>query len=428
MTSPHAQDGPFGGVPTGVPMPSPMDVIHHTSGAGADEGVGLFELLLALPALAALILAAWLLAEVAAGAGSVPRRPLGTRLGPLTVLIPAHDEAGEIARTVRAVRAQLREGDRVLVVADNCTDATARLAREAGAETTERTDAERRGKGFALQHGLDVLRADPPQTVVLVDADCTVTEGALDLLAGAAERSGRPVQALYLMDAAAAAGPKGQVSAFAWTLINRTRMTGLSWLADTCRLLGTGMAFPWALAEGFALGTSEIVEDIALACQLTARGAAPVFVPEAVVTSALPATETAATTQRARWEIGSIRLARRAALPLLWRGVRGRDARAAALGLDLLVPPLVLFAGVIGALLAAGLVLALFGATLPLTLAGLAGAAFAGAVALGWHAHGREVLPPDQLGALAAYARTKLRVYGAEGRASARQWTRTGRD
>ena len=78
--------------------------------------------------------------------------------------------------------AQLEPGDRLLVVADNCTDHTAAVARAAGAEVLERRDAERRGKGYALAAGVDTLRAGPPDVVVIVDADCRPAAGAIDRL------------------------------------------------------------------------------------------------------------------------------------------------------------------------------------------------------------------------------------------------------
>jgi len=40
--------------------------------------------------------------------------------GCVAVLVPAHNESAGIARTVRSVLPQLRHGDRLLVVADNC--------------------------------------------------------------------------------------------------------------------------------------------------------------------------------------------------------------------------------------------------------------------------------------------------------------------
>src|ERR1700722_10861091 len=70
------------------------------------------------------------------------------------VLIPAHNEALGIRDTIESVSGQLAASGRILVVADNCSDATAQIARDSGAEVLERTNATERGKGFALQAGL----------------------------------------------------------------------------------------------------------------------------------------------------------------------------------------------------------------------------------------------------------------------------------
>ena len=73
-------------------------------------------------------------------AALLPRRATLAQVGnrpPVAVLIPAHNERGGIATTVRAVQNDLRAGDRLLVVADNCTDDTAAEARQAGAEVIE---------------------------------------------------------------------------------------------------------------------------------------------------------------------------------------------------------------------------------------------------------------------------------------------------
>src|SRR5687767_11958510 len=59
---------------------------------------------------------------------------------PCAVLIPAHDEGAGIGRPIAALRPQLADGDRLIVVADNCSDGTAAAARDAGAEVIERHD------------------------------------------------------------------------------------------------------------------------------------------------------------------------------------------------------------------------------------------------------------------------------------------------
>jgi len=86
----------------------------------------------------------------------------------LAVLIPAHDEEGGIEATVRALRSELAPGDRILVVADNCSDRTAAVAAAAGAEVVERRDAERRGKGHALNRAVAAADCD---VLVLSDAN-----------------------------------------------------------------------------------------------------------------------------------------------------------------------------------------------------------------------------------------------------------------
>ena len=70
---------------------------------------------------------------------------------------------------------------RIIVIADNCSDGTARRAADAGAEVWERTDAEQRGKGFALAWAIERLFAEDRAlpAVALVDADCGVSPNLL---------------------------------------------------------------------------------------------------------------------------------------------------------------------------------------------------------------------------------------------------------
>src|SRR3990170_3458474 len=83
---------------------------------------------------------------------SVELQPFTLALPPrlLTVLILARDEADVLPDTLEAVRAGLAAGDRLCVVADHCRDATARVARRAGAAVFTRREGEQGGKGAAL--------------------------------------------------------------------------------------------------------------------------------------------------------------------------------------------------------------------------------------------------------------------------------------
>src|SRR5690242_6164192 len=79
------------------------------------------------------------------------RKPTEPMLGPrptLVVLIPAHNESGGLLAALSSLHGQLSPEDRVLVVADNCTDDTASVAKAGGVEVIERRDEARRGKSY----------------------------------------------------------------------------------------------------------------------------------------------------------------------------------------------------------------------------------------------------------------------------------------
>ena len=142
------------------------------------------------------------LVEIVA-AVSLPQRgrPMPARVDSsvrVAVLVPAHNQSTNLLPTITDIKAQLRTGDRLLVVADNCSDDTAAVAAVA-AEVVIRNDTLQKGKGFALDFGLRHLAMDPPDVVDFVDADCRVADGAIDRFAAACQITDRPVQALNLM-------------------------------------------------------------------------------------------------------------------------------------------------------------------------------------------------------------------------------------
>ena len=125
----------------------------------------------------------------------------------VAVLVPAHNESLGIRATLQTILPQLTNQDLLLVIADNCDDDTAAIARETGAMVVERQDLQRRGKGYALDFGLKFLANAPPDVVIVIDADCIVGAGAVERIARLAISRGRPVQATYLL--AQPVNPKG---------------------------------------------------------------------------------------------------------------------------------------------------------------------------------------------------------------------------
>ena len=258
----------------------------------------------------------------------------------LAVIMPAHNEADVISNTISLLTPYLYPQDQLIVVADNCTDQTARLAREAGATVVERTDSLRRGKGYALDYGLKSLADHPPAAVVVVDADCQFRTGAPRQLATEAIAYQRPVQAVYLIDRPQQPSLKEAISSFAFKVKNLVRPLGLSQFEVPCLLTGTGMAFPWKIASSMELASSSIVEDMKLGFDLAIAGFSPVLCPSVTVVGPLPPNDEAAETQRTRWEHGHLNIIGSYVPKLLGQALRQGRVELLALAFDLLIPPL----------------------------------------------------------------------------------------
>jgi cellulose synthase/poly-beta-1,6-N-acetylglucosamine synthase-like glycosyltransferase len=349
------------------------------------------------------------------------------RVGTIAVIVPAHNEEAGILATLQDVTPQLRPGDRLLVVADNCTDATAAVARAAGAEVIERHEPERRGKGYALDWGVRHLQQDPPDVVVIIDADCCVAPGTILTLARTSVATGRPTQALYIMKAPQGGAQRRQFQEFAWVLKNQVRPLGLAQLGLPCQLMGTGMAFPWRAITSVELASGHLVEDVKLGLDLAARGWAPLFCPSTYIESTFPTSESGILTQRQRWEIGSTRTLLREGPRALRLGVQHANLPLLALALDILVPPLSLLGGALGLVWLACAAAALAGQDLmPLGLATVASLSAAGSLVLAWARFGRTIVAAQDGRELAGYLLQKAQIYLRRPGQSP-QWIRTDR-
>jgi cellulose synthase/poly-beta-1,6-N-acetylglucosamine synthase-like glycosyltransferase len=334
-----------------------------------------------------------------------------------------------IALTLKALQPELTKHDQLVVIADNCNDNTASIAREAGAIVIERSDTERRGKGYALDYGVTFLEDYPPDVVVIVDADCVVSAGALEKIAQQAMLHHRPVQATYLLSQPAKPSPKDAVSMLAFTVKNLVRPVGLSCLNLPCPLTGTGMAFPWDALRRVSLASSNIVEDMNLGLDLALAGHPTMFCPEARVTGSLPQQRHAAKSQRTRWEHGHLQTIAAQVPRLLVASVRSLRFDLLAIALDLLVPPLSLLVMLWIAAMGLSILGFQVGATiLPATVLSIAGVMIAAAILSAWAKYCRQDLPAKMLLAIPLYVLWKVPLYFAFLFKPQTQWVRTDRD
>lgn len=348
----------------------------------------------------------------------------------IAVLIPAHNESMNLVPTLRSVQQQGLANLRVVVVADNCNDDTAAVARQEGAEVVERTNPLHRGKGYALDFGVKHLQHNPPDVVVILDADCLLEHDVLQSLGMLALTTMRPAQALYLMkNPDGGASIRSKIAEFAWLVKNHVRPRGLHTLGLPCQLTGSGMAFPWPVLNAVPLATGEIVEDMKLGIALTSLGHPPSFSEHTVVSSMFPTNLEGVKSQRTRWEHGHLAMIFKEGFPKLQIALATRNMPLFFLALDLCIPPLaLLIALTLAWQFLAGIYWIWSGNYLPLVAGAIYLLGTGLAVALAWRKFGRHIISGRELLMAPGYIISKLSVYvGFVFRRQA-EWVRSKRD
>ena len=346
-----------------------------------------------------------------------------------TVLIPAHDEELGIAKTLASVRAAQFPRMDILVVADNCADATAEIARANHVQVIERKDLKHLGKGFALAFGVEFLKQNPPEVLIVVDADCVVARDALQILAQRACGTARPVQAANRWLDAHTSSSKLALSNFAFLVKNIVRPMGLQRMGASCLLMGNGMAFPWSVLTNVPLATGHLSEDMWLGVELTCAGHAPLFCPEALVSSPAPHSHAVMKTQRARWERGHLETMARGIPKLVRAAFAERRADALWLALELSVPPLALLLLMLAGFMFVGFVGVWLGFTLTLFLLAMVNFIFVlVAIFVAWWKFGRAQISARALFGAPAYVIWKIPLYVNTLLRRRVVWTRTERE
>lgn len=346
------------------------------------------------------------------------------------VLVPAHNESAVIGEMLESLLTQVDKPEQIIVIADNCEDDSAEIARTYNVQVLERKNLEEKGKGYALAYGREYLSASPPATVVFVDADSTFTtpHGLREIVRQSILHN-RPIQAVYLLTKNQNNTPQASISHFAFKVKNLVRPSGLHYLNQSCLLTGTGMAFPWKAIASVPLASGNIVEDMQLGLDLALTGHPPQLAPNVLIESATPEKQSAATSQRTRWEHGHLNTLRTQVPRLTLASLRQKNLKLLSLALDLSIPPLALLLLIWST---ASLIAVLFGIItakwLPTLILITAGIFLFSAVGTAWNKVGKEELPFTTLMMFPAYIAKKLPLYSKYTTDRQTAWVRTERD
>lgn len=279
------------------------------------------------------------------------------------IVIPAHNEEIMIAQTLYSVFAMIYPQSlyEVFVVADNCTDKTAAIARDIGATVLERSHETDRGKGYALRHGFGhILDQNKFDGVVVFDADSQVSGNFLTVMNYYMEQGSEVLQSSDLVQPQPEVW-SSEMTRIGFTLYNLVRPLGRNALNLSMGLRGNGMCFAADVLKEVPWQAYSLTEDIEYGIILMLKGYKIQFAPEAKVVAKMPEQTKNAESQRERWEIGRYPIMARYSFPLLKHALTKRSLSYFDTFVDLVMPPMVNLLLVINLMFIINMVLFIFG-------------------------------------------------------------------
>lgn len=267
------------------------------------------------------------------------RYPANTRFA---VIIPAHNEEVIIGRTLDNLRGIEYPQQLVsfIVVADNCDDRTAEIAREKKVVVYERFDRNKMGKGYALDWVFTkLLRCkENYDAFVVLDADSILSPNYLTAMNDMLFEGHSVIQGYYTV-LNVTENWRTSLMFASFALVCYLRPQGKDALGLSAGLMGNGMCFSRKVLENVKWDCYSVVEDTEYSIKLRMNGIRVKFAPEAVVYAVMPVSFRQARSQRIRWEGGGLEVIKRFFPSLLYHSIQKKRISAVLEAFEMLNPP-----------------------------------------------------------------------------------------
>lgn len=233
--------------------------------------------------------------------------PPAERYRRFVVLIPAHNEAGVIVPLLESLRRQKYPKNcyKVYVSCDNCTDGTARLAREHGAMALERFDKTHNGKTWNVRWALTQLPMQEADALAMFDADNLVD---LDFLARMNDYMELHPEAEAIQGVLDVKNPDDnwltRSYALAYWFTNRFWQLARGLWGLSCTLGGTGLVIRAGTLERIGWNLESLTEDLEMSTRLILSGSRVHWNDAAVIYDEKPQDMAISKRQRTRWMQG----------------------------------------------------------------------------------------------------------------------------
>ena len=234
-------------------------------------------------------------------------------------IIPAHNEEKVVVNLVESLKKLDYPKDLydIYVIADNCTDKTAEVAKKAGAIVYERFDEAHKTKGHALQWFLaQKIEEDAPYDAFCIfDADNIVDENFLKVMNKKLCQGEEVVQGYKDIKNPSDSWVSAGYAIFYWTMHRFYHLAryniGLSPLMN-----GTGFMVKFDVIKPQGWNTKTLTEDIEFSLKRIIEGKKLGWARDAIVYDEQPVGFKQSWTQRTRWTVGHMQCIKEYTKPL----------------------------------------------------------------------------------------------------------------
>ncbi len=257
------------------------------------------------------------------------------------VIVAAHNEEVVIGSIVRNLKQLNYPKDMydILVIADNCNDNTAKVARQNGASVYERFDSVRKGKGYSLEWMFKKLFASDKNydAICIFDADNLASPNFLLEMNKQLCMGHKVIQGYLDSKNPSDSWISGNYSISYWTS-NRLFQLPRHYLGLSCALGGTGFVMSADVLKEIGWGATCLTEDLEFSMKLVLKNMRVSWSHEAVVYDEKPLHLPQSWRQRRRWMQGHCNCAQRFLKKLVLKAFKDRDKVAFDAGMYLLQP------------------------------------------------------------------------------------------
>ena len=224
-------------------------------------------------------------------------------------IIPAHNEENVVSNLIESLKNQNYDNDLydIYVIADNCTDRTANIARRSGAIVYERFDEEKKTKGYALDWFLQqkIKENADYDAVCVFDADNIVDKDFLKNMNKKLCQGEDVVQGYRDIKNPTDSWITAGYAIFYWTMHRFYHLARYN-LGLSTLLNGTGFMIRFDVLKPEGWKTVTLTEDIEFSLQRIIKGKKLGWATDAIVYDEQPTSFKQSWSQRSRWTVGHI--------------------------------------------------------------------------------------------------------------------------